>query len=124
MNRVNEPHESQKEPLLQRPRRGGLDRDFESAPTIAMRAARFLVACFAAVFAAAPDVQAQPYPAKPVRIIVPFAAGGTPVVVARVTAPQPSIRPARPSSWRIGPAPTAPTVAELAADGYTMTRKR
>jgi len=32
--------------------------------------------------------QAQPYPAKTVRVIVPFAAGGTPDVIGRVVAQQ------------------------------------
>ena len=36
------------------------------------------------VFAIAPNVSAQPYPAKPVRIIVPFPAGGNADILARI----------------------------------------
>ena len=42
----------------------------------------------AALFAAGATVQAQNFPTKPLRIIVPYAAGGSPDTVARILAPQ------------------------------------
>jgi tripartite-type tricarboxylate transporter receptor subunit TctC len=67
---------------------------------------------------------AQPYPAKPVRVVVPFAAGGTFDTVARVTAQKLS------DTWgqqvivdnRPGGATIIATelVAKATADGYTL----
>jgi tripartite-type tricarboxylate transporter receptor subunit TctC len=46
-----------------------------------------LIAAIAVVFAMAPVVHAQPYPAKPIRIIVPFPAGDSLDTMSRLIAP-------------------------------------
>jgi tripartite-type tricarboxylate transporter receptor subunit TctC len=67
---------------------------------------------------------AQSYPAKTVRIIVPFAAGGTPDVVARIVAQQLSVQSGQ--SFVVENRPGADgvlgaqAVAESAPDGYTL----
>jgi tripartite-type tricarboxylate transporter receptor subunit TctC len=71
----------------------------------------------------APSV-AQPYPNKPVRIIVPFAAGGSPDIVARIIAQQLTTQTGKSfivdnragADGMIG----AQVVAEAAPDGYTL----
>ena len=53
-----------------------------------MRTIRTIIALgLAASLAAAPAARAQGYPAKPVRIVVPYPAGGTTDIVARIVSP-------------------------------------
>jgi tripartite-type tricarboxylate transporter receptor subunit TctC len=77
-----------------------------------------------AVSIAAAGANAQQYPAKQVRIIVPFAAGGTPDVVARVVAQQLSTQTGQ--TFVVENRPGADgvigsqAVAESTPDGYTI----
>ena len=77
-----------------------------------------------AVALAASDAHSQQYPAKQVRVIVPFAAGGTPDVVARVIAQQLSTQTGQ--TFVVENRPGADgvvgsqAVAESAPDGYTI----
>jgi tripartite-type tricarboxylate transporter receptor subunit TctC len=83
---------------------------------------RTLVAVLAcAIFSAA---QAQSYPSKPIRLIVPYAAGGTSDILARQIGPklseawgQPVVVENKPgANGNVG----ADFVAKSAADGYTL----
>jgi tripartite-type tricarboxylate transporter receptor subunit TctC len=84
-----------------------------------MRISAAFLACFA--FAAA---QAQPYPTKPIRLIVPYAAGGTSDILARQLGPklsdswgQPVVVENKPgANGNVG----ADFVAKSGADGYTL----
>lgn len=94
--------------------------------TISPRRRDLLVAALAACTAGlSPTVHAQePWPAKPVRIIVPFAPGGTTDILARAIAPelqrafgQPFIVDNRAGAGgNVG----ADAVAKAAPDGYTL----
>lgn len=86
---------------------------------LAAAAALAMAACTAVAFAQAPA-----YPTKPVRIIVPYPAGGTTDIIARLAAAQLSERLRQPfvvenragASGAIG----SVAVAQAAADGYTL----
>src|SRR6266699_1318059 len=88
------------------------------------RLAAALNAVLAASLSAALPAQAQQYPNKPIRIIVPFAAGGTSDILARAIGPhittvwgQPVIVENRTgANGNVG----ADYVAKSAPDGYTM----
>jgi len=83
---------------------------------------RVLALVYAALFTAA--VHAQPYPSKPIRIVVPFPAGGTTDVVARLVGQRLQESMGQPvlvenrggAGGQIG----AAEVAKAAPDGYTM----
>ena len=87
------------------------------------RFARF-AAAFATALLAAAAAQAQNYPAKPIRIVVPFAPGGTSDILARAIGPhvtaawgQPVIVENRTgANGNVG----ADYVTKSAPDGYTM----
>jgi tripartite-type tricarboxylate transporter receptor subunit TctC len=86
--------------------------------------ATVLLAVLTAVGAAGPAQAQQKYPTKPVRIVVPFSAGGTPDTLARMIGPKLS------ESWkqpvvienRTGAGGTigAGLVAKATPDGYTL----
>jgi len=83
-----------------------------------------VLSCALSTFWWDPAAVAQPYPAKTVRVIVPFAAGGTPDVVGRVVAQQLSAQTGQSfvvenragADGIIG----AQAVAESPPDGYTL----
>src|SRR5687767_15965854 len=83
---------------------------------------RALLLIVVSLFSAA--VAAQPYPGKPIRIIVPYAAGGTSDILARQIGPkltdawgQPIIVENKPgANGNVG----ADFVAKSAPDGYTL----
>jgi tripartite-type tricarboxylate transporter receptor subunit TctC len=85
---------------------------------------RQLLLATGALALAAPAVRAQAWPAKPVRIVVPFAAGGTTDILARALAPelqrafgQPFVIDNKPGA---GGNNGAAEVAKAAPDGYTF----
>jgi tripartite-type tricarboxylate transporter receptor subunit TctC len=83
-----------------------------------------MLICIAALLLAAPSVQAQDYPGRPIRIIVPFTAGGGVDVVARILAKQLSEKLGQPvyvdnkpgASGNLG----ADAVVHAPADGYSL----
>jgi tripartite-type tricarboxylate transporter receptor subunit TctC len=83
-----------------------------------------IVAALAAVLVLASDALAQSYPAKPIRLIVPYPAGGATDFFARLVFPkvgdalgQPVVVENRPGA---GTAIGASEVARSAPDGYTL----
>lgn len=88
----------------------------------ARRGWRHLMAAAFAILAA--DAGAQAYPVKPIRLIIPFSAGGAADVPGRILTPrlaevigQPVIVDNRPG---VGSAIGAEAVAKAPADGYTL----
>ena len=88
------------------------------------RAASVLLACLAIASSTAGHAQDDGYPNKPVRIVVPFAAGGSTDVVARILGDKLQAEFKQPflidnragASGNIG----ADAVAKAAPDGYTL----
>jgi tripartite-type tricarboxylate transporter receptor subunit TctC len=95
----------------------------EDAVTAVVRALASVVALIC-IAAAAGESPAQTYPARPVRLVVPFGAGGPTDVIARIVAQKLS------EAWGqqvytenipgAGGNTGVATVARAAADGYTM----
>jgi tripartite-type tricarboxylate transporter receptor subunit TctC len=89
-----------------------------------MRTMFLAIVALSAALGASPAAWAQQYPARQVRVIVPFAAGGTPDVVARVIAQQLSTQTGQ--TFVVENRPGADgvvgsqAVAESAPDGYTI----
>jgi tripartite-type tricarboxylate transporter receptor subunit TctC len=89
-----------------------------------MQFSRTLSAGLAALVLCAPYAAAQNYPAKPVRMVVPFPAGGTPDILGRILAQKLTATMGQPvlidnrggAAGNIG----VETVARSAPDGYTL----
>jgi len=82
------------------------------------------VAVASLVLGTAMYVHAEPYPSKPIRLVVPYSPGGLPDTVARVLAHrlqtafgQPVVVENKPGA---GGAVAAVTIAQSPADGYTL----
>src|SRR5688572_12820435 len=89
-----------------------------------MRQARFVLAVTFAACALASPALAQPYPSKPIRVVVPFAAGGAVDQLARIVTAklQEAIGQPVVVENRAGAGGTtgANDVAKAAPDGYTI----
>ncbi len=85
---------------------------------------RFAIALLALLPFAAPQTAAQEYPTKPVRLVVPYAAGGTTDVLARLLSPRLSetwgqsvvVENRGGANGNVG----SDVVAKSPADGYTL----
>jgi len=83
-----------------------------------------VLACMSVLASAAPAVEADDYPTRPVRMIVPYAPGGAPDVLARSLAPglseffkQQFVIENRPGAGGIG---AAESVVRAAPDGHVL----
>ena len=89
-----------------------------------MKAARVLVAFFAGMLCAGGVAWSQPYPAKPVRVIVPFPPAGANDIVARIVFPKVSEQMGQQFviDNRAGAGGTigSAVVAQSKPDGYTL----
>ena len=89
-----------------------------------MKAARVLVAFFAGMMCAGGVAWSQPYPAKPVRVIVPFPPAGANDIVARIVFPKVSEQMGQQFiiDNRAGAGGTigSAVVAQSKPDGYTL----
>jgi tripartite-type tricarboxylate transporter receptor subunit TctC len=89
-----------------------------------MKTARVMAPCFAAMLCAAGAAYSQPYPAKPVRVIVPFPPAGANDIVARIVFPK--LAEQMRQSFVIDNRPGAggtlgsAIVAQSKPDGYTL----
>ena len=87
-----------------------------------LKATLVAVATFAAF--AVPSAHAQAYPSKPIRMVVPFPAGGTTDIVARLVAQRMAESMGQPVTVEnkagAGGAIGADAVAKAPADGYTI----
>ena len=88
-----------------------------------LKTALFLVAA-AAALAASADVQAQAYPGKPIKIIIPFPPGNTLDIMTRLIAPRLTERMGQPVIVENRPGASGmlglDLVAKAAPDGYTI----